>query len=154
MTSLQEQINEGWKAAMRSGDTLRRDTLSGLRAAIKNVEINARTGGTARAPLEEAAVQQVIQREVKKRHDAIAEYTRANRPDRAAAEEAELKILQEFMPAQLSEAEITAIVQQAMEETGAQGAADMGRLMKAVMPRVAGRADGKQVNAIVRQLLS
>lgn len=154
MATLQEQINEGWKAAMRSGDTLRRDTLSGLRAAIKNWEINARTEGVTTAPLDDAVVQQVIDREAKKRRDAIEEYNRANRPDRAAAEQAELEILQEFLPAPLDQDELEVLVREAISEAGAQRAADMGRVMQLVIPRVAGRADGKQVSALVRQLLS
>ena len=110
MATLQEKLNDDWKAAMRSGDTLRRDTLSGLRAAIKNEEIQARTAGARAeggqtAALDETAVQRVVEREAKKRRDAIEEYERASRPDRADAERAELAILQEYLP-ELSDVEI------------------------------------------------
>jgi uncharacterized protein YqeY len=151
MATLLEQINDGWKAAMKSGETLRKDTLSGLRAAVKRSEIDARTSGEWNNSDEE--VQGVIEREAKKRRDAIDEYEKAGRPDRADAERAELAILQEFLPAQLTNEELEAIVREEVEKSGASGPAAMGALMKAVMPRVQGRADGKQVNAIVRQLL-
>jgi uncharacterized protein YqeY len=151
MATLIEQINEGWKAAMKSGDTQRKDTLSGLRAAVKRAEIDARAGGEWNGTDEE--VQGVIEREAKKRRDSIEEYQKANRQDLADVESAELAILQEFLPAQLTPEELEAIVREEVEKSGASGPAAMGALMKAVMPRVQGRADGKQVNAIVRQLL-
>lgn len=152
MSTLLEQINDGWKAAMKSGETLRRDTLSGLRAAIKRAEIDAR-GGESTFVADDATVQGVIEREAKKRRDAIDEYEKVGRADRAEAERSELAILQEFLPAQMTEAELEAIVREEVEKSGASGVAAMGALMKAVMPRVQGRADGKQVNAIVRRLL-
>ncbi len=94
-------------------------------------------------------MQGVIEREAKKRRDAIDEYVKVGREDRA-----ELAILQEFLPAQMTEAELEVIVREEVEKSGASGVAAMGALMKAVMPRVQGRADGKQVNAIVRRLLA
>lgn len=141
---------------MRSGDTQRRDTMSGLRAAIKRAEIDAR-GGTASGDVwagSDADVQAVIEREAKKRRDAIDEYSKAGREDRAAVERAELEILQEFLPQQLSDEELEGFVRAAVEETGAGKPSDMGAVMKVLMPRVQGRADGKRVNTIVRQLLS
>ena len=155
MATLAERITEEWKSAMRSGDTLRRDTVNILRAAIKNAEIGNRTSGVGTgAGLDDAGVQQVIEREAKKRRDAIEEYQKANRPDRAAQEQAELEILQEFLPAAMSDQELEAITRAAIEETGATAPADMGKVMKALLPRVAGRADGKRVNTVVRQLLA
>jgi uncharacterized protein YqeY len=163
--AIQEQLNDDWKAAMRSGDTLRRDTLSGLRAAVKNAAIEARVSssepqpraGTGNAspgtPLDDVAVMSVIEREAKKRRDAIEEYEKAGRADRAAAERAELDILQEYLPQQMNDAELETVVAAVIAETGAAGPADMGRLMKALMPRVQGRADGKRVNEVVRRLL-
>jgi uncharacterized protein YqeY len=152
MSTLQERITDDWKNAMRSGDTQRRDTMSGLRAAIKRAEIDAR-GGEAWTG-SDAEVQGVIEREAKKRRDAIDEYTKAGREDRAELERAELEILQEFLPQQLTDEELETAVRAAIEETGASKPSDMGALMKAVMPRVQGRADGKRVNSVVRQLLS
>ena len=154
MATLIEQVTEAWKAALRSGDTLRRDTLAGVRAAIKNAEINARTAGAGSTQLDDAAVQQVIEREAKKRRDAISEYEKAGRTDRAAAEQAELQILQEYLPQQFSDEELEALVRQAVGEAGATGAAAIGAVMKILMPRIQGRADGKRVNEVVRRLLN
>jgi uncharacterized protein YqeY len=151
MATLIEQINDGWKNAMKAGDALRRDTLSGLRAAVKRAEIDAR-GGTSWSG-DDADVQGVIEREAKKRRDAIDEYEKVGRADRAEAERAELAILQEFLPAQLTEEELEAIVREELGKSDASGPAAMGALMKAIMPRVQGRADGKQVNVIVRRLM-
>jgi len=155
MATLIEQVTEQWKAAMRSGDTVRRDTLSGLRAAIKNVEINSRTGGasTGSTQMDDATVQQVIEREAKKRREAIEEYERLGRADRAVGERAELEILQEFLPAPLTDEELEAIVRQTISEVGAEHTAAMGKAMQALMPRIAGRADGKRAGALVRKLL-
>lgn len=138
---------------MRSGDTLRRDTLSGLRAAVKNAAIEGRAAGDDSTSLDDEATQKVIEREAKKRRDAIEEYEKAGRADRAASERAELEILQEYLPQQMTDAELESTVGAVIAETGAAGPADMGRLMKALMPRVQGRADGKRVNEVVRRLL-
>jgi uncharacterized protein YqeY len=157
MSTLQERITDEWKSAMRSGDTQRRDVMSGLRAAVKRSEIDARGGSDAKGDAwtgSDADVQAVIEREAKKRRDAIDEYSKAGREDRAELERAELVILQEFLPQQLTDEELESLVRAAIEETGASKPADMGTLMKAVMPRTQGRADGKRINAMVRQLLS
>jgi uncharacterized protein len=151
MSNLLDRITEEWKNAMRAGDAQRRDVLSGLRAAVKKAEIDARVGGAWNG--DDADVQGVVEREAKKRRDAIDEYEKVGRPDRAEMERAELVVLQEFLPAQLSDDELGEIVRAAIAETGATSAKDMGALMKAVMPKVAGRADGKRVNAAVRTLL-
>lgn len=150
---LQEKLNDDWKAAMRSGDTLRRDTLSGLRAAAKNAAIEQRAAGAEGTALDDEAAIKVIEREAKKRRDAIEEYDKAGRADRAASERAELEILREYLPQPLSDEELESVVGAVIAKTGAAGAADMGRVMKALMPRVQGRADGKRVNETVRRLL-
>lgn len=135
---------------MRNGETQQRDTLSTLRAAIKNAEIENKTPvGT----LDNDSVQQVIEREAKKRRDAIEEYTKVGRDDLAAREKAELDILAQYLPEPLSEEELTAIVQNAISESGASGPAAMGTVMKAVLAKVAGRADGKTVSNLVRKAL-
>lgn len=138
---------------MRAKDALRRDTLSGLRAAIKRAEIDARTADAPEVSLDDAQTQSIIEREAKKRRDAIEEYTKANRPDRAEAERAELQILQEFLPAELTDEELELIAQDVQAEGSFQNAKDIGAFMKAMMPRVQGRADGKRVNAIARRML-
>ena len=152
MATLLEQVTEAWKAALRSGDATRRETLAGVRAAVKNAEINARTGEGS-TQLDDAAVQQVIEREAKKRREAIDEYERLGRADRAVSERAELEILQEFLPAPLTDEELEALVRQTINEVGAEHTAAMGKAMQVLMPRIAGRADGKRASALVRKLL-
>lgn len=150
MSNLQTGITEAWKAAMKSGDTQRRDTLSTLRSAIKNVEIDTKT---PIGSLDDDAVQQVIEREGKKRRDAIEEYTKVNREDLAAREKVELDILAAYLPEQMSEAEVAAIVQAIIKESGASGMSAMGAVMKEALAKTAGRADGKLVSSIVRDAL-
>lgn len=153
MSSLQEQLNEQWKAAMRSGDTLRRDTLSGLRAAVKRAEIDARTGA-GDVSFDDEQTQGVIEREAKKRRDAIEEYEKANRDDLAQKERDELNILGEFLPQQLSDEELESIARETQTAAGYSSMKDMGAFMKTLKPLVAGRADGKRVNEIVKRLLA
>lgn len=148
MTAVQEKITTGWKDAMRVGDTLRRDTLSGLRAALKNEEIEVR------GELDEARVQAIINREAKKRREAITEYQKANRPDLADKEDAELRILTEFLPAQLSEDELRELVGSTIAQVGAQSPKDMGQVMKALQPLIAGKADGKLASNLVKDALA
>jgi len=153
--SLQQQINDGWKDAMKSGATQRRDVLSGLRAAVKNAEIEARTsGGEGVGTMEDDGVLRVVEREAKKRRDAIEEYSKLNREDRAQLEREELAILQEFLPAQLSDEELEAAVKAAISEAGASSPKDMGNVMKVLAPKIQGRADGKTASNLVRQFLS
>jgi uncharacterized protein YqeY len=149
--NLQQQIVEGWKEAMKAGQGQRRDVLSGLRAAVKNAEIEAKTGV---GQLDDAGVQRVIEREAKKRRDAIEEYTKVNRPERAQIEQEELIILQEFLPTQLTTEELEAIVSETVAEAGASNPKDMGAVMKLLTPKIAGRADGRAASETVKRLLS
>jgi uncharacterized protein YqeY len=150
MSNLQTEITEAWKTAMKNGETQRRDTLSTLRAAIKNAEIEHKIPVGS---LDDDAVQQVIEREAKKRRDAIEEYTKVNRADLADREKVELEILAAYLPEPMSEAEVTAIVQSIIKETGASGMSAMGAVMKEALAKTAGRADGKVVSGIVREAL-
>jgi len=150
MSNLQTEITEAWKTAMKNGETQRRDTLSTLRAAIKNAEIENKTPVGS---LDDDAVQQVIEREAKKRRDAIEEYTKVNRTDLADREKVELEILAQYLPEQMSEAEVAAIVQSIIQETGASGMSAMGAVMKEALAKTAGRTDGKMVSGIVREAL-
>ncbi len=136
---------------MKAGQGQRRDVLSGLRAAVKNAEIDAKTGV---GQLDDAGVQRVIEREAKKRRDAIEEYNKAGRPDRAQIEQEELVILQEFLPAQLTTEELEALVAQTVAEAGANSPKDMGAVMKLLTPKIAGRADGRAASETVKRLLS
>jgi uncharacterized protein YqeY len=154
MPNLNQKINDEWKTAALARNAGRRDTLNLLRAALKSAEINSRGAEAAFDPEDDAAVQGVIEREAKKRRDSIEEYTKANRTDLADKEKEELEILQEFLPAPLSDEELEALVTSTIAETGATTIKDMGAVMKAVQPKAAGRADGRRINEVVRRLLA
>lgn len=153
MPNLNQKINDEWKAAALARNASRRDTLNLLRSALKSAEINSRGSEAPFDAQDDAAVQGVIEREAKKRRDSIEEYTKGNRIDLADKEKAELEILQEFLPAPLTDEELEALVSGTIAETGASSIKDMGAVMKAVQPKAAGRADGRRINEIVRRLL-
>ena len=154
MPTLNQKINDEWKTAALARNAQRRDTLNLLRAAVKSAEINSRGAAAAFDPEDDASVQGVIEREAKKRRDSIEEYTKANRTDLADKEKEELEILQEFLPAPLSDEELEAIVSLTIAEIDASTIKDMGAVMKAVQPKAAGRADGRRINEVVRRLLA
>lgn len=144
---LQEKV----KDSMRARDELRTSVLRMLVSAITYAEIQK--GGAGYVATEEDMMN-TIQSEAKKRRDSIEQYTSAGRPELAEKEQAELVILQEFLPQQLTEDEIRAFVKEAIEQTGATTAADMGKIMGALMPKIKGKADGNLVNRIVRENLN
>ncbi len=145
--SLRDEISKEVSAALKAGDKARLSTLRLLMSAVKYKEVDLRR------PLTDDEVRQVVSTLVRQRQDSIEQFTKGGRADLADKEEAEIKVLQGYLPAQMSAAEIREIVKKAAEETGAAGAGDMGRLMKAVMPLVKGRADGKLVSEIVKEVL-
>jgi uncharacterized protein YqeY len=136
------------KNAMRSGDVVRRDTLRLVLAAAQNAE------KTKQAPLTEGEELAVLTREVKQRRESIEAYEKADRADLAAVEQAELEILMPYLPEQLGDDELRALVQEAIATSGATSAREMGKVMSVLMPRVRGRADGKAVSAMVAQELA
>ena len=144
---LKTKLNESLKDAMKSGDVIRRTTIRMALAAIKQVEVDKRIS------LDDAAVMGILQKEIKNRREAIEEAKKAVRPDLISANEAEIAILESFLPKAMSAEELRAIVQAIIAETGATSASDMGKVMKAVMPKTAGRAPGDAVSAMVRELL-
>ena len=146
---LKQRISDDMKAAMKSGDTLRRDTLRMLGAAIKNAEIDKRG-----AALEEADIVALVAREIKHRQESIDAFRAGNRADLMEKEEAEKKVLEGYMPAQMDRAEIEDLIKKVVAAVGASGPADKGKVMKELMPQVKGRADGKLVNEIVTGLLN
>lgn len=150
MSQIVETITAGWKDALKSGDALRKDTLSSLRAAIKRAEIDARTG----TELDEDARQSIIDKEAKKRRESIEEYTKANRLDLADKEKAELDIIAEFLPQQMNDDELLVLVRDSIAEVGAASPRDMGKVMGVLVPKIAGRADGKKASNLVKELLS
>jgi uncharacterized protein YqeY len=144
---IKTQLENALKDAMRSGDDVRKRTIRMVLAAIKQVEIDKRI------VLDDPAVIAILQKEVKTRRESIEESQRANRPDLVAALEAELAVLAEFMPKAMQTEELNALAEAAILEVGASSPADMGKVMKALLPRVAGRAPNDQVSAAVRHAL-
>ena len=146
-SAILDQLLDDIKTAMRSREKDKLSALRFLHAAIKNVEVNER-----REPTDDDVLD-VIGRMVKQRQEAIEQFQKGGRDDLVAQESFQLDIYRAYQPAQLSEDEIAALVQQAIADTGAAGKKDMGNVMKAVMPQVKGQADGKLVSAIVGRML-
>lgn len=145
--SLKEKLQADVKTAMREGDATKRDTLRMLLAAVKQVEKDDQI------ELDDAAVEKVVAKQAKQRKESIADAERAGRTDLVAQEQAELAIIEGYLPQMLSEDEIKAVAVQVIDEQGASGMQDMGRVMGQLMPRLQGQADGKLTSHIVRELL-
>ena len=148
--SLKERIESDLKDAIRKGDAAGKRALRTLMTTISRAE---REGETLRELSDEEIVQ-LIAREVKKREEAIEAYLKGNRQDLAEEEQAELEILRKYLPRQLTPEEIEARAREVIAEVGATGPRDMGKVMKVLMAEMRGRADGKEVSRIVRDLLS
>ena len=133
---------------MKANDDVARRTTRMSLAAIKQAEVDKQT------TLDEAAVIALLQKEIKNRREAIEEAKKANRADLVSDNEAEIKVLEAFLPKAMSADELRTLVQAAIAETGASTQTDMGKVMKVLMPRVAGRAAGDQVSAMVKELLT
>ena len=146
--SLIPRLEQELTRAMRERDEDRRDALRLILSSLRSAE------NELRRPLHDEEELQVLQRERKRRLEAAEAYRGGGRPDRAGAEERELRVLEEFMPAPLSEDELEAIVDDAIAENGATSIRDLGRVMADVMPQVAGRADGAAVSQLVREKLA
>lgn len=145
--SLSERLNDDMKQAMRNQDKFKLSVIRMVRSSIKNLEIDLKR------TLNDDEVLDILNRELKQRKDSLQEFEKAGRDDLAESVKAEIEIICEYLPQQLSEEEIKAIVQQTIREIGASSKADMGKVMSALMPKVKGRADGKLVNQTVQQLL-
>ena len=143
----QKQIESDFKDALRAGDDLRKRTYRMVLSSIKLAEID--TGKS----LEESDVLVIIQKEIKSHRESIADAERADRADIVAESESEIKILEVYLPQPLTQDEIEAMANEAIAEVGATSPKEMGKVMKVLMPRVQGRADGSQVSQTVRQLL-
>ncbi|HLR87882.1 MAG TPA: GatB/YqeY domain-containing protein [Wenzhouxiangella sp.] len=146
--SLKEKIADDIKQAMRAGEKPRLQTLRMLMAAIRQREIDDR------AELDDDQTQVVVERMVRQRRESIAQYTRGGRPELAAAEEEEIAVLQAYLPAQLSDEEVAAVVDEALAESGASDMSAMGQVMGLLKPRLQGRADMSKVSALVRSRLA
>jgi uncharacterized protein YqeY len=146
--SLKTRINDDVKAAMRAGDARRRDALRLLLAALKQREVDERK------ELGDADVIAIIDKMIKQRRDSITQFERGGRQDLADVEKFEVDVLQAYMPQAMSEADIAAAIAAAIQESGAQGMSDMGKVMAALKPKLAGRADMAKVSASVKTKLS
>lgn len=145
--SLKAQISEDMKTAMRAKDMQKLGVIRLLQAAIKQREVDERI------ELDDAAVVGVVEKMLKQRRDSIAAFEGANRMDLADQEKFEVKVLQAYLPAQLSEEEINAIIAKVVAETGAAGAKDMGKVVGAVKPLVTGKADMAKVSGLIKAAL-
>ena len=145
---IKTQLNEAMKDAMRSGDVVRKTTVRMALAAIKQAEVDRRT------ELDETAIIALLQKEVKNRNEALEEAKKAGRDDLVEANQAEIAVLDKFLPEAMPADELREIVKAAITETGASTAADMGKVMKVVMAKVAGRAPGGEISAMAKELLS
>ena len=148
MSNPKQQLQEALKDAMKAKNRERRNAIRLLQSAIKQVEIDERKA------LNDEAVLDILRREAKKRRETISELESAGRPEEAASERFELAVTEEFLPQQLTEKELRPIVEEAIAEVGATSTKELGQVMAVVMPRLRGLADGKAINALVRELLS
>ena len=145
--ALKEQLLADLKASMKTKDTVKKSTVTMIRAAILQVEKDNKV------ELGDAEIQEIIAKQMKQRRDALDEFKKAERDDLIAQTEAEMRVIEAYLPKQLTQEEIEAIVDETITETGAESAKDMGKIMGALMPKVKGLADGKLVNQIVREKL-
>ena len=143
-----EKIETDFKGALKGRNEIVLSTLRMLKAAIKNKEIDKKV-----KVLSEPEILEVIRKQIKQRRDSISEFEKAKRLDLVDKEKRELAALEQYLPCQLTEGELKTLIQKAIQEAGAKTKADMGKVMKAIMPQVTGKADGKQVSQLVSQLL-
>jgi uncharacterized protein YqeY len=150
--SLQEEVTQAWKDAMKARDP-KKDALAMIRTELKNEAINNRSGGDQSTDIDDDVAFKVLGKMAKQRRESIAEYEKGGRDDLVAKEKAELGVIESFLPAQMGEDEILKIVEEVIAQTGASSMKDMGKVMGPAMAKVAGRADGKAVQAAVKAKL-
>lgn len=146
--SLLERLEQDMKQAMKDKDKFRLSVIRMIRSAIKNKEISEQ-----RVP-DEGEVLDILNREVKQRKDSLQDFEKAGREDLVEQVQNEIEVIMGYLPKQLSEEEVEALVKQTIQDVGASSKADMGKVMGALMPKIKGRADGKTVNQIVQKHLS
>lgn len=151
MSSMNDQITEGMKTAMRAKDTVALGALRGLKAALMNAKV---AKGSVQADLSDAEEQNVVRKQIKQREDAIALYEQAGRADQVEKEKAEMAVLAALLPAEMTETEILPILEAVIAELGATSKKDMGRVMKEMQTRTEGRAPGKVLSALVGSKLA
>lgn len=145
--ALKEQLLADLKSAMKEKDTIKKQTVTMIRAAILQVEKDNKI------ELDDQGILDIISKQMKQRRDALEDFKKAQREDLIEQTEAEMKIIEAYLPKQLTREEIEAIVDETIQETGVESIKDMGKIMGALMPKVKGLADGKLVNQIVREKL-
>jgi uncharacterized protein YqeY len=145
--SLKERLLDDMKAAMRDKDTIRKNTIQMARSAVLQVEKDNKI------TLDDDGIIEVIAKEVKKRRDSLPDYEKAGRQDLVDNLKIEIDVLLQYLPQQLTEVELEVIVKDAIQETGASSAKDIGMIMQSVLPKVKGRADGKMINQIAKKYL-
>jgi len=146
--SLKDKLMEDLKRALKSGDKVRRSVIRLLMAAIKNSEI------ARQADLTDSDILGIIAKEVKQRHESIEAFKQGNRQDLVAQEEVELAVLEEYLPQQMTRDEIISAARKVIAEVGAQGPGDKGKVMPRLIPQLKGKADGREINEIVTELLA
>ncbi len=147
-SGLKQKLMDDLKQALKGGDKVRRSVIRLVMAAIKNAEI------ARQATLGDADILGIIAKEVRQRHESIDAFGLGNRHDLVAQEEAELAILQQYLPPQMTREEIVVAARQVIEEVGAQGLGDKGKVMPKLIAQLKGRADGREINAVVTELLA
>jgi uncharacterized protein YqeY len=154
--TLKDQLNADLRDAMRAGDETRKTTLRLLITAIRNAEIppEGAVSDLSRHELDDDAVVDVIRRQAKQRRDSIDAYARASRQDLVVKETAELEVLSTYLPAQMSREEIAAVARSIIDRVGATGPADKGKVMPAIMAELRDKAEGREINAVVTELLN
>jgi len=148
--SMKDRLARDLRQALRDGDKQRKSTIRMLHAAI----INEEKAGESPRELTEEEILAIVVRQVKQRRESIAAYQKGNRQDLVEEEQVQLSILLEYLPRQMTRVEIVATAQQAIAEVGATGPQDMGKVMRHLMPGLKGKADGRTVNQVVRELLA
>jgi uncharacterized protein YqeY len=145
--SLKDKFNNLLHEAMKNKDDVTRDTMRMVLTSLKLLEVEKKQ------PLDDAAILALVQKEIKSRHESIEDFKKGNRQDLVERTEAEIKVLEQFLPKQLSDDEVRTIVTTTIAEVGASSIADMGKVMKAALPKMQGQAASDRVSAMVKELL-
>ena len=146
--SLKQRLTDDMKAAMKAGEKERLGTIRLINAAIKQKEVDERV------EMDDALVLAILEKMMKQRKDSVTQFEAANREDLAVIERAEMAIIKQYLPAKLGEAEVLAVIDAVIKETGATGPADMGKVMGAIKPKLAGQADMGEVSKLIKQRLA
>jgi len=146
--SLKQRLTDDMKAAMKAGEKERLGTIRLMNAAIKQKEVDERI------EVDDTQVLAILEKMMKQRKDSVSQYEAANREDLAVIERAEMAIIKQYLPAKLGEAEVLAVIDAVIAETGASSPADMGKVMGAVKPKLAGQADMGEVSKLIKQRLA